>query len=270
MIYISEKGSINVKATRRDLDDIYTSRHQQYIVPYDNSIIIEPIYIKDSFLENPTYGRLDIEIKNTSNLPLLINSGCIEFENVFGKIKRSIYDILPNRNIQEHPFEVAPTSNSVKTALFGFTSTDCITLHFDEDGHLVAKTYVKTSFQDISGKVFESEPKEFFIIAKGEILHKIKLKYKEFRQYLKKKRKNILRTIELNQDADLKQLINVPFIDFSLILPNYVLDHPEFPEYNICADMIQTSINVKNEYAIKLMQDQGLSQDFVEFARGLQ
>lgn len=268
-IYI-RKGSINVKATRRDLDDIYTNRHQQYIIPYDDSIIIEPIYIKDSLVGDPTYGRLEIEIKNTSNLPLLINCGWIEFENVFGKIKRSIYNILPNRNIQEHPFEVSPASHFVETALFEFTSTDCITLHFDEDGHLATKTYVKTFFQDVSGKIFESEPKEFFIIAKGDILHKIKLKYKELRQHLKKKRKNILRAIELNQDANLKQLMNVPCIDFSLVLPKYVLDHPEFPEYDICAEMIQTAINVKNEYAIKLMQAQGLPQDFVEFTLGFQ
>ncbi|QLY81212.1 ATP-binding protein [Clostridium intestinale] len=266
-IYI-RKGSINVKATRRDLDDIYTNQYQQYIIPYDEGIIIEPVYIKDSLVGEPTYGRIEIEVKNTSNLPLLINCGWIEFENVFGKIERSIYDILPNSNIRENPFEIPQNSHFVKTVLFEFTSTDCITLHFDEDGHLVTKTYVKTFFQDINGKIFESDPKEFFIIAKGDILHKVRYKYKEFRQYLKKKRKNILRAIELNQEADFKELMHVSCIDFSLILPKYVLHHPEFPEYDICAEMIQTAINVNNEYVIKLMKAYGLPQSFIELTLG--
>jgi len=198
----------------------------------------------------------------------LINDGWIEISNVFGKVERRIYDILPNRNITENPFEVAPNSHFVRTVLFNFLSDDCITLHFDDDGQLITKTYVKTIFQDVNGKVFESELKEFFIIAKGDILHKIKRRYREFRQYMIKQRKNILNVIELNQDTNLKQLLDVLCVDFSLILPEYVLGHPEFPEYDICAEMIQTANGVKNNHAIKLMLAKGLPQDFVDFLIG--
>jgi|GEM_PF-1220180 len=264
-IYI-RKGSINANATRRDLDDIYFNRQLQQIVPYDNFISIEPINIKGSFPDNPTYGILSIEITNLSNQPLLINNGWIEFSNMFGRIERLIYDILPNINIQEHPFEVPPNSHFVKKALFNFESIDCITLHFDDQGQLIPKTYVKTYFEDTNGKVFESESKEFFIKAQGDILHKIKLRYKEFRQYLKKNRKNILKAIELKQDEGLLKLLDVPYVDFSLVLPKYVLGHSDFPEYDICAEMIEKANNINNDYAVKLMEAKGLPKDFIKFA----
>lgn len=259
------KGSFNSKATRRDLDEIYFDRGVQQIVPYDNSIIIEPIHIKDSFPEDPTYGRLEIEITNLSSYPLLINSGRIEFENVFGKIERSVYDILPNRNIREKPFEVPPKTHFVKTVLFDFESIDCITLHFDDEGILITKTYVNSIFEDVNGKTFKSEPKEFSIIAKGCILHKVKLLYKEFRKYLNKEKKVIFRAIELNQNGILKQLLSERYVDFSLLQQIYVLRNPDFPEYDICARMIQIANEVNNKYAIELMQMKGLPQDFVEF-----
>lgn len=264
-IYI-RRGSVNVNATRRDLDDIYLNRHEQKIIPYENYIIIEPIHMKNSLTESPTYGILDIEIMNLANQPLLINSGLIEISNVFGKIERSIWSILPNINIQENPFEIAPNSRFTKKTLFDFLSSDCITLHFDDDGHLPIKTYVKTTFEDINGKVFESEPKEFFITAKGDILHKIKRLYKEFRLYLKRERKDILRAIEMNQDNLLKQFLDVTCIDFSLVLPDYVLNNAEFPEYDICVEMIRRAKDAKNDYAIELMRLKGLSEDFIEFS----
>jgi hypothetical protein len=266
-IYI-RKGSINVRATRSDLNDIYVKRGLQQIVPYEDAIIIEPIYMKGSLPENPTYGRVKIEITNFSAHPLLINNAWVEFHNMFGKIERKIYGILPNQNINENPFQVLPNSKFVKTVLFNFLSRDCITLHFDEDGQLITKTYVKTFFEDVNGRIFKSEPKEFYITANGDILHKIKHRYKEFRQYLKRQRKNILKAIELNQDTGLKLLLDVPCIDFSLILPGYVLGNPKFQEYDICAEMIKIANDVRNSYAIKLMHMRGLPQDFVEFTLG--
>lgn len=266
-IYI-RKGSINVKATRRDLDDIYINSDRQKIVPYDDYIIVEPIHIKGTFQDNPTYGIMDIQIMNLSNKPLLINNGWIEIYNVFGKIERSVRDIIPNRNIQEHPFEVPPNTHFTNKIFFDFSSADCITLHFDDNGHLTTKTYVKTIFEDINSKIFESEVKEFFITAKGDILHKIKLKYKEFRLYLNKQRKAILKAIELNQDTILKQVLDNSNIDFSLLLPTYALGNPQFPEYDICAEMIRTAHGVKSNFALELMLLKGLPQDFVEFSLG--
>lgn len=195
----------------------------------------------------------------------MINRGWIDIYNIFGKIERRICDILPNRNIEENPFQVSPNTHYVKTVLFNFLSIDCVTLHFDEYGQLSIKTYVKTFFQDTNGKVFESEPKEFYIICKGDVLHKIKLKYKEFRRYLKKQRKNILKAIKFKQDTNLKQLLEASYVDFSLLLPEYVLANPEFPEYDICAEMIQVAKNAENDYAIGLMITKGLPHDYVEF-----
>ena len=174
------KGSINTRATRKDLDYIYLNGQVQEIKPYDNYILIAPIHTQN----NCTYGKMDVEIINFSNRPLLIIDGRVEIENEFGKIERSVYDIFPNVNIRENPFEVPPNSHSKKEILFDFSSSDCITLHFDDNGFLNTKTYVNTIFEDATGKIFKSEPKEFYIYAKGDILHKIKLLYEKFRQYL--------------------------------------------------------------------------------------
>lgn len=151
------KGSINTKATRKDLDDIYLNRQFQEIKPYDNYILIAPIKIKNNF----TYGKMDIEIINLSNRPLLIVNGWVELENEFGKIERSIFDILPSINIRENPFEVPPNTHFKREILFDFLSSDCISLHFDDKGYLNTKTYVNTIFEDANGKIFRSEPKEF-------------------------------------------------------------------------------------------------------------
>ncbi|WP_019229259.1 ATP-binding protein [Sedimentibacter sp. B4] len=259
------KGSVNTKATRMDLDDIYLNRHFQEIKPYDNYILIAPIHMKNILPENLTYGKMDIEIINLSNRPLLINNGWVEFENQFGKIERSIFDILPSINIRDNPFEVPPNTHFKREILFDFLSSDCITLHFDDKGYLNTKTYVNTIFEDVNGKFFRSEPKEFFIIAKGEILHKIKLLYKKFRQYLIKRNVAILSAIELNQDEVIDQLLSV---DFSLVQPGYVLENPEFPEYDICANIIRKANEVKSGYVVEQMLIKGLPQDFVDFALG--
>jgi len=268
-IYI-RKGSINTKATRRDLDDIYLNRQFQEIKPYCNSILIAPINIDNPLLENQTYGKMDIEITNLSNHPLLINNGWVEFKNEFGKIERSIFDILPSVNIRENPFEVPPNTHFKREILFQFLSIDCITLHFDDEGYLNSKTYVNTVFEDVEGKIFKSEPHEFFIIAKGEILHKIKLLYKNFRQYLVKQKKAMLRAIELNQGEVIDKLLSVSYIDFSLVQPGYVLGNPDFPEYDICANIIRKANDVKNSYVVEQMLIKGLPQDYVNFALGRQ
>jgi len=260
------KGSINTKATRKDLDDIYLNRQFQEIKPYDNYILIAPIQKKNNFI----YGKMDIEIINLSNHPLLIVNGWVNIENDFGKIERSVFDILPSVNIRENPFEVPPNTHFKREILFDFSSSDCITLHFDDKGYLNTKTYVNTVFEDANGKIFRSEPKEFFIFAKGEILHKIKSLYKKFRQYLIQHKENILSAIELNQDEAIDQLLSEQLIDFSWVQPGYVLENPDFPEYDICANTIRKANEVKNSYIVEQMLIKGLPQDFVDFALGRQ
>lgn len=266
-IYI-RKGTINTKANRKDIDEMYLGRQLQQVIPYDDNIFIEPISSVDSLVKNPIYGIIQIEITNVSHYPLLINEGWIEIENKFGKVEHRINHILPNRNITDNPVEVAPNSRFKRTALFSFLSSDCITLHFDDEGNLFVKTLVKTIFKDVNGKIFESEPKDFFIKAQGDILHKIKRMYNDFRKYLKEKRKTILKAIELNQEETLKQLFYEPYMDLGLLQPVYVMSNPEYPEYDICAEIIQTANNLKNYYVIELMQKRGLPKDFIEFALG--
>ena len=256
------KGSINTKATRKDLDDIYLNRQFQEIKPYDNYILIAPIQKQNNFI----YGKMDIEIINLSNHPLLIVNGWVNIENEFGKIERPVFDILPSVNIRENPFEVSPNTHFKREMLFDFSSSDCITLHFDDKGYLNTKTYVNTIFEVANGKIFRSEPKEFFIFAKGEILHKIKLLYKKFRQYLIQHKEDILSAIELNQVETIDQLLSEQFIDFSWVQPGYVLENPDFPEYDICANIIRKANEVNDSYIVEQMQIRGLPQDFVDFA----
>jgi hypothetical protein len=259
------KGSINTKATRKDLDDIYLNKQFQEIKPYGNSIVIAPVHMENTIPENLTYGKMDIEITNLSNRPLLINNGWVEFKNEFGKIERSIFDILPSVNIRENPFEVPPNTHFIREILFNFLSDDFITLHFDDEGYLNSKTYINTVFEDVEGKILKSEPTEFIITAKGEILHKVKRLYKEFRQYLIKQEKAMLRAIEKNQGEVIDRLLSVPHIDFSLVQPAYILGNPDFPEYDICASIIRKANEVKNSYIVEQMLIKGLPQDFVDF-----
>ena len=63
----------------------------------------------------------------------------------------------------------------------------------------------------------------------------------------------ILRAIELNQDDIIEQLLSEKFIDFSLVQPMYVSGNLDYPEYDICSDIIRKAYEVNNTYVVEQM-----------------
>ena len=48
----------------------------------------------------------------------------------------------------------------------------------------------------------------------------------------------------------------------------YVSGNLDYPEYDICSDIIRKAYEVNNTYVVEQMLIKGLRQDFVEFALG--
>ena len=171
------KGSCNQKALRSDLDSMYLKNGDIRVRLHENLAVIEPIQMKSELIQDPTYGHIDVEIFNDTTRPALICRGDIVVEYNRHTLRRRIVSILPSRMISEHPLELAAQSRSVYTVLFDFSSQDCVDLNFDIDGNMDSAVSMSIELYDTDDNQYLSDSKEGFLLAKGDVLHKVKLKY---------------------------------------------------------------------------------------------
>ena len=143
----------------------------------ENLAVIEPIPMIGDPVQNPTYGRIDIEIFNDTTRPVLICGGNIILKTDNYTLQRGIVSILPSQMISEHPLELAAQSRKVYTASFDFLSQDCVDLNFDIDGNMDSAVSMSIELYDTDDNQYLSDSKEGFLLAKGDVLHKVKLKY---------------------------------------------------------------------------------------------
>ena len=64
------------------------------------------------------------------------------------------------------------------TCLFEFTSQDCVDFEFDTEGWMKNDANIRVVLFDTDGNEYSSGIKRVMLKAKGEILHKVKIKYK--------------------------------------------------------------------------------------------
>lgn len=171
------KGSCNQKALRSDLDSMYLKNGDIRVRLHEHLAVIEPIPMIGDPVQNPTYGRIDIEIFNDTTRPVLICGGNIILKTDSYTLQREIVSILPSQMISEHPLELAAQSRKVYTALFDFLSQDCVDLNFDIDGNMDSPVNMSIELYDTDDNQYLSDSKEGFLLAKGDVLHKVKRKY---------------------------------------------------------------------------------------------
>ncbi len=171
-IYI-RKGTCNQKATRMDLDAMYMNNGECTVRIFEDTISIEPIHTEKGSIKESAYGHVSIEIYNSSPRPLLFSGGAI---NIFCEeisLSRSIASLLPNLHPQENPVEVLPKTKRIYTALFSFSSSDCVMLGFDKSGWLTRPTFVQAMLFDTDQNEYFSEKIPAMLLARGDILRKI-------------------------------------------------------------------------------------------------
>ena len=151
---------------------------------HENLAIIEPIHMEGELVQDPTYGHVDVEIFNDTTRPVLICGGDIVVEYKSHTLRRRIVSILPSRMISEHPLELTAQSRKVYTVLFDFLSQDCVDLNFYTDGKMDSTVNMSIKLYDTDSNQYLSDSVEGFLIAKGDVLHKVNLKY-----YLENKQK---------------------------------------------------------------------------------
>ena len=176
-IYI-RKGSIIQKASRADLIEMLKGRGTVSLRLRGDIITIEPVKIPNSVVEDLTYGQCSVEIYNSSAENILIDKGETVISANGITLRRRIPLVLPNTRIETDPLSIPTGSRNVYTCLFSFTSQDCVDLGFDTDGLMKDDATFQISLSDTDGKVYSSGVKKVSLIAKGDILHKVKLKNK--------------------------------------------------------------------------------------------
>lgn len=144
---------------------------------HENLAIIKPIHIEGDLGQAPTYGHIDVEIFNDTTRPALICGGNIIVEYKSYILRRRIVSILPSHMISEHPLELAAQSRKVYTVLFDFLSQDCVDLNFYTDGKMDSTVNMSVELYDTDDNQYLSDSVEGVLIAKGDVLHKVNLKY---------------------------------------------------------------------------------------------
>ena len=181
------KGNVIQKASRADLEQMHKIQGTVLLRLRDDLVCIEPITITGSIVGSPTYGRCDIEIYNETLGSILIDRGYIEISSNAHTVKRRIVHITPKQLIDSNPLELPSGSRGVHTCLFGFASQDCIDFGFDPDGFMNDDVDIQIVLFDTDDNEYHSDIKSVTLKAKGEVLHKVELKYKN-RVTVKKRR----------------------------------------------------------------------------------
>lgn len=170
------KGTCNKKAMRADIDEMYMQNGELMIRIHDDITVVKPIHVENDIVSDPTYGHIDVEIFNETTRPLLICAGAITIERGEREFLCSIWSTIPVKNIHDYPLEIPAQTRRIFTMLYDFSSQDCVDMGFDIQGHIDELVNVKIRLRDTDDKIYESNQKSILMIAKGDVLHKVRLK----------------------------------------------------------------------------------------------
>lgn len=172
------KGTVIKKASRADLERIRRGSGAVLLQLRDDLICIEPIVNADPIVKDPTYGYFDLEIYNDTSGSVLLDDGRIIISTNNHQVTRRIVSIMPKKRINNDPLEVTAGSRAVHQCLFDFLSQDCVDFGFDSEGWMKDDVNVHVELIDTDGNTYRSGVKCVTLRAKGDILHKVKLKNK--------------------------------------------------------------------------------------------
>ncbi len=170
------KGSSTKRALRSDIDEMYLKNGELMIRIHNEITVVKPIYVENDIVKNQTYGQIDIEIFNDTTRPVLICAGDILIESSKWRGECPIWSTIPLKNIHDYPLEIPAQTSKVFTMLYEFTSQNCVDMGFDVNGYIDELVDVEVRLSDTDDKTYESNQKKVFMIVKGDILHKVRLK----------------------------------------------------------------------------------------------
>lgn len=170
------KGSSTKRALRSDIDEMYLKNGELMIRIHNEITVVKPIYVENDIVKNQTYGQIDIEIFNDTTRPVLICAGDILIESSKWRGECPIWSTIPLKNIHDYPLEIPAQTRKVFTMLYEFTSQNCVDMGFDVNGYIDELVDVEVRLSDTDDKIYESNQKKVFMIVKGDILHKVRLK----------------------------------------------------------------------------------------------
>ncbi len=163
------KGSTQHIATRVDYDKFYKSRSQ---FKFD---ILDPfLYTNDKRSAADT----KLIFRNHTTNPVTVMHGKLELLDSEKEVLSVHYLIGFGDQIQgaEFSLEIAPKKELVDYGWFTFTSTDCLRIGCDEDGVTNQIRYAKLTIIDSDENSYVLIKESYSVLAKGELLWKVKLK----------------------------------------------------------------------------------------------
>ncbi len=155
---------------------MYVTNGEVIVRFHENLAVVEPIHLEGKIVDNPTYGHIDVELFNDTTRPILIDRGIISISLNDFSIQRNIVSILPSDMVNEHPLCLPAQARSVHTVLFDFMSGDCLAFDFDVYGNMPKPVKLQITLADTDDNRYVSDEIKAIMIAKGDVLHKVKLK----------------------------------------------------------------------------------------------
>ncbi len=252
-------GTCNRKAVREDIDAMYKRNIKANIKIYGQSVYVQ------QGKEDLGEAKIEIELMNPTNNPILINGGYVVLSNEFDTIKREAMSFGEDRRLDEKPLLLKAESREKKTLQFRFLSDDCLRLRFNDEGNLLYSPYIKVELHDTDGNMYSSERDSINIFARGDVLHKIQSYYKQFRTGLKLNQSKMIKAVVSNNNPALKKILDSFTCNLSFLEKGYVLGDNQYPEYDIIYNVIRKAKENGNDEAIEILYKHQLSKDFVDF-----
>lgn len=256
------KGATVFKATRYDIDFIYSNRFKKEVKLYNQYLNVDRVITEDN-IEMET-GIVQLLFINESNMSISLKKGYIIIRNRFNKIERALFNTHGVQRLDENPHVLKAKVQEVVEFYFDFLSSDCVKLNFNEDGGMNYPTEAKIILIDLENKEYTCDYQTVHIQVKGNMLHKIKRKFKVFRSFLSKEYPNLLKCIENSDRESLRKILSQGDSYFELIQPQFDLYSIECPEENMVFRLIKAVLSV-DETMIDIFKQYGLSDDFVKF-----
>lgn len=252
-------GTCNRKAVREDIDAMYKRNIKANIKIYGQSVHVQ------QGKEDLGEAKVEIELINPTNNPILINGGYVTLSNEFDTIEREAMSFGEDRRLDEKPLLLKANSREKKTLQFRFLSDDCLSLRFNDEGNLQYSPYIKVILYDSDENIYTCERESIFIFVRGNVLHKIQSYYKQFRAGLKSNQPGMIQAVVSNNNLELEKILTSFRCDLSFIEKEYVLGRSKYPEYDIICNVIRAAKENGNDEAIEILYKHQLSKDFVDF-----
>lgn len=169
------KNSTNTIALRYDFDMFYKSRNEVKLSIRGNFICINTIESNDD-LAPSVFAPLEIEIFNKSVYKVIFKGGYLKVKNSSNEELCLVGVVGYGKKYQGADFQLELNARDryYGDILLGFGSNDCVALGLDGYGESTEKYKFELMLFDTEGNEYIAYDDECFIIAKGNVLHKVR------------------------------------------------------------------------------------------------